>query len=485
MRRITMVFLLSTSNALAADPGPELTCGAAVPYFDDCFDCGGSDEVEDNECSTYVNAASQGCDQPTDNPSPDRILNFTAAQDEWVEFDAGYGVDLHMNLYVSQGTNACTSNFYCLDWAGPQHEYADGWGGEMYSGFVATGGVSYRLAFDLNESTSPDGDRVLEVSRFECCPDLDGDGAFNTNDGTDCPMLLSFAPDLVDCDDNDASNFPTNVEVCDHQDNDCDLGVDEGLVLTNWYLDSDGDGHGVGAPFNDCAPPAANWVTQDGDCDDTGSAVHPGAVEVCNGVDDDCTTLADDGISCPGQTSTTSSTAASSATASSISGGTSSSDVTGSSSGSSSTATSTSSSSGGTSTSSSASSAASVVTSSSSAAASSTSSSSASTAASSSSGVAASSGGSSSSSAAAASSSSASAATSSSGGSSSASVMTSSGQAGAQSSSGVGPQSSGAPDSDDDTTSAGCACNATSGEEWVLSIAFLVVATLRRRARAS
>jgi hypothetical protein len=37
------------------------------------------------------------------------------------------------------------------------------------------------------------------------------------------------------------------------------------------------------------------WLAGD-DCDDSDSAIHPGAIELCNGVDDDCNAVADDGL---------------------------------------------------------------------------------------------------------------------------------------------------------------------------------------------
>jgi hypothetical protein len=49
------------------------------------------------------------------------------------------------------------------------------------------------------------------------------------------------------------------------------------------FLDRDGDG----------------WTVAQGDCDDTNPAVHPGAPEVCDLVDDDCNGVIDDGDVCP------------------------------------------------------------------------------------------------------------------------------------------------------------------------------------------
>jgi hypothetical protein len=55
-----------------------------------------------------------------------------------------------------------------------------------------------------------------------------------------------------------------------------------------FYADADGDGHGDPSAFvTDCEAPAGYTEAPD-DCDDTSAAVHPGADEICNEVDDDC-----------------------------------------------------------------------------------------------------------------------------------------------------------------------------------------------------
>lgn len=78
-------------------------------------------------------------------------------------------------------------------------------------------------------------------------------------------------------------------EVCEARDNNCNGEIDEG-VLTAFYLDLDGDGYGDPDPafrVEACeAPPA--YVEDPTDCNDNDSFIHPGAEEVCKGVDDDC-----------------------------------------------------------------------------------------------------------------------------------------------------------------------------------------------------
>ena len=95
-----------------------------------------------------------------------------------------------------------------------------------------------------------------------------------------------------DCDDSSALVSPSASELCDGLDNDCDGTADEDGRLS-WYADADADGYGTGTPTVSCAAPAGS-VAQDGDCDDASAAVHPGASELCNRIDDDCDGLTDD-----------------------------------------------------------------------------------------------------------------------------------------------------------------------------------------------
>ena len=79
--------------------------------------------------------------------------------------------------------------------------------------------------------------------------------------------------------------------------------------LVTCYRDADGDGYGdpaVTGRFEvSCA---TGYVADNTDCDDGNAAVHPGATEVCNGIDDNCNSqideggnaLCDDGIFCNG-----------------------------------------------------------------------------------------------------------------------------------------------------------------------------------------
>ncbi len=109
---------------------------------------------------------------------------------------------------------------------------------------------------------------------------------------------LSITP--TDCDDSDAAVHPDATEVCNGIDDDCDNDIDDDDANIDdpsrgtWYTDGDRDGYGdPSTPQVACDQPRAT-VADRSDCDDTNSAIHPGASEVCNTIDDDCDGATDD-----------------------------------------------------------------------------------------------------------------------------------------------------------------------------------------------
>ena len=104
--------------------------------------------------------------------------------------------------------------------------------------------------------------------------------------------------DPGDCDDANASVYPSAAELADGVDNDCDATPDEACIPLNWYVDADGDGFGddAAATTLSCMP-QPNRTTRGGDCDDGDPAISPAARETCNAVDDDCDGRTDEGTS--------------------------------------------------------------------------------------------------------------------------------------------------------------------------------------------
>lgn len=106
--------------------------------------------------------------------------------------------------------------------------------------------------------------------------DADGDGSVAVECGGD------------DCDDSDPTRFPGNLEVCDpyHHDEDCD-------PTTYGDRDLDGDGHVDSAC---CNRRDDGEMVCGSDCDDLNPARNPGVPEICNGIDDNCNGLIDEGF---------------------------------------------------------------------------------------------------------------------------------------------------------------------------------------------
>jgi hypothetical protein len=120
--------------------------------------------------------------------------------------------------------------------------------------------------------------------------DRDGDGRGDP----DSPLMAcagtgAFSIYGDDCDDTDPSVHGNQVEICDGEDNDCDGSIDEMAAIGTWYPDGDGDGYGTttGPTMMACERPDGYSLSST-DCDDSDARIHPGATELCDGLDQNC-----------------------------------------------------------------------------------------------------------------------------------------------------------------------------------------------------
>lgn len=125
--------------------------------------------------------------------------------------------------------------------------------------------------------------------------DHDSDGYGGTDSVRSCDTPAGALATSTDCDDGNVGSFPGANETCDGIDNDCDGSVDEN-VTSPFYADDDGDGYGdASARLYACeAPPG--FVSDPLDCDDVAHETHPGAIESCDGDDDNCNAEIDEAI---------------------------------------------------------------------------------------------------------------------------------------------------------------------------------------------
>lgn len=133
-----------------------------------------------------------------------------------------------------------------------------------------------------------------------CYRDSDSDGFGDPNDsqsicGDNNPD--GYVANNADCDDTNAAINPNATEVCNGIDDNCSGSVDDVTdpnLLTTYYEDFDGDSYGnLNSATAACSAPAG-YVEQIGDCNDRVASIYPGATEVCNGVDDNCSGTVDD-----------------------------------------------------------------------------------------------------------------------------------------------------------------------------------------------
>ena len=128
--------------------------------------------------------------------------------------------------------------------------------------------------------------------------DFDGDNFGDiTNDSVSCFDLTGYVLDNTDCNDADAEINPDAAEICNELDDNCNMVIDEGLTVNIFYMDADGDTFGDPIIFiNSCLDIITGYVFDSTDCDDANNLIYPGAIEICNYLDDDCDGFVDDNL---------------------------------------------------------------------------------------------------------------------------------------------------------------------------------------------
>lgn len=128
--------------------------------------------------------------------------------------------------------------------------------------------------------------------------DADGDGFGSLEAAQGCIVLPGYVLNNLDCDDQDATTFPGNIEECNGMDDNCDGLSDEGLTVYSYWSDFDLDGFGeaISSPYSFCdddedpnTNPIPGFVRNNTDCNDVLPSVNPGAIEIPdNTIDENC-----------------------------------------------------------------------------------------------------------------------------------------------------------------------------------------------------
>ncbi len=253
MRRIAILCLSSLALAGCDDGGPVPGDGAVSCVTDvDCHDgvfCNGRERCEPESAA----ADARGCIAATLVPCPDGVpcneaLGICGAE---CSVDADQDGDGHDSIVC--GGDDC-DDFDATRFPG-NPEICDAEGHDD----------------DCDPRTLGDDDDADGYIAAECC-----------NIGSDGRLECGS-----DCDDDRSGINPGTPESCNDIDDDCNGLVDDGLNQP-FFLDEDGDGFGVeGSVVRACTRPEG-YAFFPGDCDDDSPTTSPVGVELCDGVDSNC-----------------------------------------------------------------------------------------------------------------------------------------------------------------------------------------------------
>lgn len=278
--------------------------GDGVP---DTEDCAPEDALYSVDQSWFYDGDGDGFGDPSAFaeacvPAADFVLDPTDCDDGRADVSPGAveicdGVDNNCDMQVDEGLIA---DFW---WDGD----ADGFGDAQVPLSACVAPVGYvensEDCDDFQPNSYPGASEVCDGLDNNCdggvdeaavdAPtwyfdgDSDGFGDATVAWVVVCVGPVGYALGAGDCNDGDPLYYPYAAESCGDPDYNCD-GLAGFPVL---YADSDGDGHGdpnVTVYSTDPCAPGAGGVLVPDDCDDTVSTTYLGAVELCDGVDNNC-----------------------------------------------------------------------------------------------------------------------------------------------------------------------------------------------------
>jgi hypothetical protein len=309
-------------------------CGPGSGWVSDDSDCDDSDASIHPAAGEHCDGFDNDCDGLVDDADPD----IDDQQTWYLDGDGdGYGIDSSTAVacvlpsgYAIYGGDCddsdaaynpgasetdCTdpNDYNCDGSTGYADVDGDGWAAcedcDDSDADAYPGAEEYCDGHDDDCDGTVDEDDALDAGTW--CTDDDGDGYGDASDcTTTCTQPAGTVADSMatDCDDAAATVHPGATETCNGIDDDCDALVDDddGDITgqPTWYADVDADGYGDAATSTLACTQPTGFVSDDTDCDDSDGAVHPGATETCNGIDDDCDALVDDDDTAVSGTST-------------------------------------------------------------------------------------------------------------------------------------------------------------------------------------
>ena len=250
------------------------SCVAPAGYVADATDCEDADTTINPAATELCDGLDNNCDGSVDEASAADASTWYADTDEDGYGDADYGTSAceQPTGYVSEATD-CDDGDAAVSPAGT--ELCDG--------------------ADNNCDGSIDESSAADAATWYSDADNDGFGDASSTTRA-CSAPASTVADSSDCDDSDGTAYPSAVEICDGDDENCDGSVDDPADLL-------GSGAACGAiNCNDIlstrtsAPDGEYWVDWDGSamevfCDMTTSGggwtvIHPDNIGSLGALDD-------------------------------------------------------------------------------------------------------------------------------------------------------------------------------------------------------
>ncbi|MCB9738071.1 MAG: hypothetical protein H6747_02310 [Deltaproteobacteria bacterium] len=288
-------------------------------------DCADSDASRNPGVTEVCDSVDNNCDGNVDeeNATNCKVYYNDADKD-------GHGIDVSKCLCAATGTFTSAKKDDCNDAVKAVNPSAteicndvdDNCNGQVDEGCNADGDdycaanktvVGFPAVCPKGGGDCNDNDALVSTSGAEICNGADDNCNGTADEGCDddgdkyCDANMttlgnpSSCPNGGgDCDDTKADINPAKQEVCGNTvDENCSGGYnDVGAVgCTNFWPDADGDNYGKdgSAPQCLCIKTAAYSAPQFGDCDDSNELINKGATELCDGVDNNCDGVTDEG----------------------------------------------------------------------------------------------------------------------------------------------------------------------------------------------
>ena len=261
-------------------------CNQPSGYVTNNTDCDDSDGDTNPGADEYCDGHDDDCDKSVDeNDAVDATTWYRDADND------GYGTSSTTKTQCNQPSGYVTDSSDCLDTNGSVNPAATEVCDSANTDEDCDGGA---------DDNDPNGTPSSGTTSYYIDGDSDGYGDENASATAYCDDPANgMVSNNDDCDDSDGAINPDGTEICDSfgDDEDCDGGANdsdpEGPVSGGsfYYVDSDSDGYGDenGTPLRVCSTAPSNYVADDTDCNDSNSAISPGAEELaCDSIDSDC-----------------------------------------------------------------------------------------------------------------------------------------------------------------------------------------------------